>query len=161
MYMLEIQIEVRDYSQTSEGGQQGMDLLMTEIAAGKVLTLPAFQVDEQIRKSVQKGSKQMLLHRIIFVSLQNYRIPVGNGNYFFDDPVTREQLEYVTSLFDTNRSSILYWIPYAGCFAKIEVRIPNISVIPEAGVIQHNDAVHLPVVIFVLSVLLRCVIRMP
>ena len=32
----EVQIEVRDYSQTSEGGQQGMDLLMTEIAAGKV-----------------------------------------------------------------------------------------------------------------------------
>ena len=32
----EVQIEVRDYSQMSEGGQQGMDLLMTEIAAGKV-----------------------------------------------------------------------------------------------------------------------------
>ena len=32
----EVQIEVRDYSQTSEGGQQGIDLLMTEIAAGKV-----------------------------------------------------------------------------------------------------------------------------
>ena len=30
----EVQIEVRDYSQTSEGGQQGMDLLMTEIAVG-------------------------------------------------------------------------------------------------------------------------------
>ena len=32
----EIQIEVRDYSQTSEYGEQGIDLLMTEIAAGKV-----------------------------------------------------------------------------------------------------------------------------
>ena len=32
----EVQIEVRDYSQTSEGGQQGIDLLMTEIAAGRV-----------------------------------------------------------------------------------------------------------------------------
>ena len=34
-------------------------------------------------------------------------VPVGNGDYFFDDPVTKEQCEYVTSLFDTNRSSIL------------------------------------------------------
>ena len=69
--------------------------------------------------------------------------------------------------FDTARlyvntgAVVPYWIPYAGCLAKIEVRIPNISVIPEAGVIQHNQAVHLPVVILVLSVLLRCVIRMP
>ena len=34
-------------------------------------------------------------------------IPVGNGNYFFDDPVTKEQLEYVDALLDTNRCSIL------------------------------------------------------
>ena len=32
----EVQIEVRDYSQMSEGGQQGIDLLITEIGAGKV-----------------------------------------------------------------------------------------------------------------------------
>ena len=32
----EIQIEVRDYSQTSEHGEQGINLLMTEIAAGKI-----------------------------------------------------------------------------------------------------------------------------
>ena len=32
----EVQIEVRDYSQTSEDGQQGLTLLMTEIAAGKI-----------------------------------------------------------------------------------------------------------------------------
>ena len=31
----EVQIEVRDYTQLSEGGKQGVDLLMTEIAAGK------------------------------------------------------------------------------------------------------------------------------
>lgn len=31
----EVQIEVRNYSQFSEGGKQGIDLLMTEIAAGK------------------------------------------------------------------------------------------------------------------------------
>ena len=32
----EIQIAVRDYSQMSEGGQQGIDLLITEIASGKI-----------------------------------------------------------------------------------------------------------------------------
>ena len=32
----EVQIEVRDYTQLSESGRQGVDLLMTEIAAGKV-----------------------------------------------------------------------------------------------------------------------------
>ena len=36
-----------------------------------------------------------------------HRIKFSDGSDFFDDPVTKEQLEYVTSLFDTNRSSIL------------------------------------------------------
>ena len=31
----EVQVEVRDYTQLSEGGKQGVDLLMTEIAACK------------------------------------------------------------------------------------------------------------------------------
>jgi len=30
----EVQIEVRDYTKLSEGGKQGVDLLMTEITAG-------------------------------------------------------------------------------------------------------------------------------
>ena len=31
----EVQIEVRDYTKLSEGGKQGVDLLMTEITAGR------------------------------------------------------------------------------------------------------------------------------
>ena len=34
-------------------------------------------------------------------------IKLSDGRRFYDDPVTKEQCEYVTSLFDTNRSSIL------------------------------------------------------
>ena len=33
----EMQIEVRDYTKLSEGGKQGVDLLMTEITAGRGL----------------------------------------------------------------------------------------------------------------------------
>ena len=34
-------------------------------------------------------------------------IKLSDGRRFYDDPVTKEQLEYVTALFDTDRSSIL------------------------------------------------------